>query len=87
MPRASSLSAMARSVGPLGTRDGSAVAIRTVDASPFMPRPYRGIENLDIDSRSTALPMAADTWTLDPGGPRQVTGSIRACVIVDEVVV
>jgi hypothetical protein len=79
MPRASSLSAMARSVGPLGTRDGSAVAIRTVDASPFMPRPYRGIENLDIDSRSTALPMAAThgPWIpVVPGRPAGASGHV-----------
>jgi hypothetical protein len=41
MPRASSLSAMAKSAGPQGTCDGSAEAVRTLDASPFMPRPYR----------------------------------------------
>jgi hypothetical protein len=55
MPRASSLRAMAKSAGPLGTWDGSAEAVRTLDASPFMPRPYRPLKRQDIDSHSPAL--------------------------------
>lgn len=68
MPRASSLSAMARSAKPLGTWDGSTEADWSVVASPIMPGSE---QDLELDSTAAASPPAGGS-ALNPSCAQRV---------------